>query len=801
MRKVLSVVLVLCIISAGVVLAAPGVRVLVNGQQTDIALKLVNGVSFVPLRALANLFDIPVHWNESARAIELGSARWPRLEADLADREATVRTLEAQIAAQADRIQTLERDLAAGISDKQRLVQQLEAAVAERQTAIRALEAQIAAQAGRIQTLERDLVAAIASTEGAVRNKTVAQAVDPYSPIIDLAALGISPTGVEALQLEKYGTPVPLSVVVNISGTEAHISIHESVPRRDGVVDGMQTNFIGFASGSPVLELNQQYLLRAYTKVGQRYRISFRTGGLPALANESFVRQVILIPAMPEKGFHWPYLLLIPNREHMAANLAHRRHLLIDTINVGTSFSLDETIVRGKDFITHLGYPSLAAAHELWSPVLMPLFLRPFIALPSQEDGEWNTLYTTGLDRDSARLHLNLQDPNRRQDILARFAAHNLDAKDFVRPDLQLIAMIDHALAYLNPQGFNLERKVFLHGFSASGTFTDRFTALHPERVRALASGATLDDMILPLAEYRGEKLIFPIGVYDFAEITGRPFSLPRHNQVARLIYMGEADPANALPYNDSYGSRERQIITDLWGVEVLPRARQLIELYGKSGGEGMFILDRGIGHASSPAMQQYIVQFLRANRDGDTPVYFLPTNSEQLMYTLFGTATAAPSPIVPPPAPLPIIRPPQPNEQWWFFMPETPWPVMEQMLRRFAFSSFSGSMADVVRQVKDPAWQTQTRNSHTLLIINPTTVAPALLSTWPKDQDYFLPLSLAQIEQEAAQPQPFLFLRHCLHAHGRVRAILVVRNDDELSRGLQHLITNNPPLNTIIRF
>lgn len=505
------------------------------------------------------------------------------------------------------------------------------------------LDQRLATANARIAEFETALAAAVEAAQGLVRDRRVLEEVDPYGPIIDLAMLGIPAASVEAFRLEKRGDSAAAPLLIDMTGNNVSFRRPFQAERQDGNLGGWQTDFVGFAGGSNILELNCEYILRVYTTLGQRYRIAFKTGGLPRLANDSRARQVILIPAMPERGFHWPYLLAIPNTDHRAANLRHRRHLLIDIVNTGPSSSLSETLGAAKDFITRSGYPSVFTAHALWTPLLMPVFPRPHITLPNPIDGPCNTLYTHGLDRDSAILHLKMQDPNRSQDIVARFAAYNLDAHDFKRLDLQVLAMIDHALEYLNPQGFNLERKVFLRGFSASGTFVDRFAMLHPERVRAVFSGATLDDMILPLAEYRGQQLIFPIGIYDYEQITGRPFSLQHHNQVARLTQMGEIDTADVLPFSDCYGDRERRIITELWGTDMLARAQQLIALYGRSGGEGIFILDKGVGHAESHAMHDYVIQFFKANRDSDAPVYVRPSDPKQLVYTLFGTATEVP--------------------------------------------------------------------------------------------------------------------------------------------------------------
>ena len=175
---------------------------------------------------------------------------------------------------------------------------------------------------------------------------------------------------------------------------------------------------------------------------------------------------------------------------------------------------------------------------------------------------------------------------------------------------------------------------MFLSGYSATGTFTDRFAALQPNKVKAYAFGGTLDDMILPLDKYRSKNLIFPIGTYDYEDITGRPFSINDHNSMARLIYMGKDDNNNTVDYGylDCYSNEEREIIISLWGLPILPRAQALIELYGLSSGIGIFILDKDTGHGMSRDMDEYVLDFFKANRNSSIPSYPIPRNSNQLI-------------------------------------------------------------------------------------------------------------------------------------------------------------------------
>ncbi|HYF92701.1 MAG TPA: stalk domain-containing protein [Symbiobacteriaceae bacterium] len=446
-----------------------------------------------------------------------------------------------------------------------------------------------------------------------VKTFTLKDAVDPYKPVIFLGDLGLQASRIEAFRLEHEGTVL--------------------IKKFDFLGNQLQIADVA-ATGGSVLDVDRAYTLKLYAGDGARYVIQFVTKGLPEIT-EREERQVVFVPAMPEKGFYWPYYLAVPSNRNAAPNRGHRRFLMVDTTNTGTTVDVADLFKRASTEVTGLRQLSMRLAEQLWAPMIYPAFPRPSVQYTL--DGEANHFYTHALDRDTATLHVKMRGARAAKVLTEEFQRAGFDAGMFMNLDLQLNAMIDHAIGYLNQYGHNVQpKRVFLVGYSASGTFTDRYAALQPDRVKAVASGATLDDMMLPLAEWKGQSLIFPIGVSDYREITGRSFDLQRHNQVARLIYMGEDDTNNTLPYNDCYGEQERQIIRSLWGVEVLPRAKALIELYGQAGGQGIFVLDKGIQHGTSSQMIEYVKTFLQANRDNDVPVYPLPSDPGQLKYTLF---------------------------------------------------------------------------------------------------------------------------------------------------------------------
>lgn len=453
-------------------------------------------------------------------------------------------------------------------------------------------------------------VASVASKPPEAKTTTLKSQVDPYNPAIDLGSLGLTARQVDALALETGGSVVPVGFRF----------------------DGDQLVFTGKSAASPALRLNASYSLTIYARNGSSHEVRFSTSGLPDLTSTG-QRRVVMVPAMPEKGFHWPYFLVLPSDTYKEANQGHKRYLVVEPNNTGTTDNSVENMIRATRDDAENSY-FWYVREQLWSPFLIPAFPRPSVSYP---DGtQQRMLYTHALDRDTAILHLDLENPSVATGAKSAIQAAGFAPESLLNLDRQLAAMIDHAVAYLNQYGHNVEKQVFLVGYSASGTFTDRFANLHPHKVKAVASGATLDDMMLPLAKHGGEDLIFPIGTADYKAITGRPFDLKAHNKVARLIFMGEDDTNNTLPFSDSYSDDERRIITKLWGKEVLPRAKELIQLYGEAGGEGIFILDKGVQHSMSQAMQEYLVTFLKANRDGEEPVYPIPSNPAQLKYTLF---------------------------------------------------------------------------------------------------------------------------------------------------------------------
>lgn len=287
-----------------------------------------------------------------------------------------------------------------------------------------------------------------------------------------------------------------------------------------------------------------------------------------------------LVAAAPEKGFHYPYLLVVPSRAS-SATAAGEAPLLVEPNNTGKV---------SDDFIVHLSAARDLAqkaiggyvARELGLPLLVPVFPRP--------EKQWE-LYTHQLDRDTLLV----------ADGLLR------------RLDLQLLGMIDDARERLALQGWKVPEKVLLTGFSASGSFVNRFTALHPERVRAVAAGGLNGNLILPLATLDGRTLPYPLGVADLAAVSGRAFDAAAWKRVPQFLYMGAFDDNDAVQYDDGYTTAEKAIVDAVIGAKMQPdRWEHCQRLYRDAGANVEFRTYAGVGHFTDQKVNEELRDFFR---------------------------------------------------------------------------------------------------------------------------------------------------------------------------------------------
>ncbi|KAA9338333.1 hypothetical protein F0P96_05725 [Hymenobacter busanensis] len=253
----------------------------------------------------------------------------------------------------------------------------------------------------------------------------------------------------------------------------------------------------------------------------------------PRAATDTLLR----IAANPAKGFNYPYFLLVPKRTPRNAPV----YLMVEPNNTG---ALNDTLaVHERAARIAIGGPkaglSRPLAREIGVPLLTPVFPRPAT--------QWQ-IYTHALDKDA--IHAT---------------------GDLARLDVQLLRMIDDARQQLRTLQVQAHEQVLLNGFSASATFVNRFTVLHPERVRAVAGGGLNGLLMLPVAKVQGAALPYPLGLADYRELTGHKLNLRQYQAVPQFFYMGALDDNDAAAFDDAYDTAERALIYQHLGQQMQP--------------------------------------------------------------------------------------------------------------------------------------------------------------------------------------------------------------------------------------
>jgi hypothetical protein len=285
------------------------------------------------------------------------------------------------------------------------------------------------------------------------------------------------------------------------------------------------------------------------------------------------------VEANAEKGFYYPYFLFIPDDASKDSEIP----LVVESNNSGfLDDNLKAHIEKAERTATIDYYIGNFVSRKLNLPLLVPVFPR------FESDSH---LYTHSLDRD----------------IVLKQDEH------LKRIDLQLLNMFEDARMRLEEMGFKTDDQFLMTGFSASGTFANRFSLIHPEKVKAVAAGGLNGLLMLPEIERKGRELIYPVGTYDFEALFGKSFNPGAFQSTPQFLFMGELDDNDAIPYSDAFDEPERQIIYELLGKEMQPQrweASQMI--YDSLGINATIKTFEGIGHEHPENVKNEVVEFFR---------------------------------------------------------------------------------------------------------------------------------------------------------------------------------------------
>jgi dienelactone hydrolase len=274
------------------------------------------------------------------------------------------------------------------------------------------------------------------------------------------------------------------------------------------------------------------------------------------------------------KGFAWPYLLARPKQP------ATRTAVLVAPNNSGFATE-DLDLLRANASCTMLG--ALAIADRLGTAVLVPMFPRP-------PQGSTN-LYLHALTRAA---------------LIVKTIAH-------ARVDLQLIAMIDDARAELATQKVEVDKRVLIAGFSASGSFANRFALLHPDRTLAAAVGSPGGWPTVPVIKDGRDLLSYPIGIADLSSLTGVRVDTTALRRVRFLFFLGDADTNDAVVFRDSFSAAGERLVVRKYGKTPVERWKHAQRLYEAARLQATFKLYPGVAHEVTPAMAADIERMFRA--------------------------------------------------------------------------------------------------------------------------------------------------------------------------------------------
>jgi len=300
---------------------------------------------------------------------------------------------------------------------------------------------------------------------------------------------------------------------------------------------------------------------------------------LQSCTKKSINGELIFAEANPSEGFNFPYFLFIPQGTSVEKELI----LIVEPNNSGfADDDFERHIEKAKRTASHDFYIGNFVARELKIPLLVPVFPRP--------KSEWK-IYTHALD----------------SDVIAQ------KDNSLERIDLQLLAMVTDAKTKLADSGYSVRDKFFMTGFSASGTFANRFTIIHPEKIQAVAAGGLNGLLMLPISEWRGENLNYPIGTGNFELVFGKPFDSTSFAQTPQFYFMGALDDNDAIPYEDGYSENERKLIYKLFGQEMMPtRWENCKQIYTLENIQSFIKTYPNMGHEQAAQVKSEVVEFFK---------------------------------------------------------------------------------------------------------------------------------------------------------------------------------------------
>ena len=270
-------------------------------------------------------------------------------------------------------------------------------------------------------------------------------------------------------------------------------------------------------------------------------------------------------------NYHFGYKLFIPE------NCKNNTTLLVHACNTGKSFArLKEA---NKDAIENSLNDELALllSHDLNMPVLSPCIPRLI---------DYNTHFFTNTVYENDLSKIN----NRKEEKLTDDEIKEIKSELKNIPN-QLVNIIKSSKYFLKNLGITIDDKIIMEGYSAGSKFVSGFCTIHPEMIKACIVGGTGGLETLPISEYDGEKLNYPLGTANVNN-----FNFDKYKDIFQFHYIGSEDnndPASIVTdesgvitpkYSDTYDTSEILKINKIKGNENLKRYNFTKKIFNQMG-------------------------------------------------------------------------------------------------------------------------------------------------------------------------------------------------------------------------
>lgn len=342
-----------------------------------------------------------------------------------------------------------------------------------------------------------------------------------------------------------------------------------------------------------------------------------------------FDQNKIFIPEDEQSGFLIPYLITLPEEKYKQENLGFKQYMFFEAsnhIDINTPWGNFNQMLPTRSF--NNGYAMDMVPNQLYWPKVLSIMPQPSIRDTTVDEFNMARL----LNRISV---LATIDDYQKYIVYPNDGFGNKEVKDYgivwnvyifrqhLDVEKQSRNIILHSQKIIRDLGYPVEDKIFMGGYSGSGAFTNRFATIYPEMLKATFQGGNLYP-ILPGSNYKGNELIFPLGVSDNESIFGKKFNLEAYNKIAKLEIIGGKEVWTHYPHD--YLENIEKKLGNLFGKASYARLLNNHKAYFELGGEKVTLINKNMGHAMDRDDATYIKEFFKLNRDSDTPVY--PTSS-----------------------------------------------------------------------------------------------------------------------------------------------------------------------------